>query len=76
MYTQIIVANESPAQVVIPKELVGHTLRISIEDEGVMGTKDLKSGAPSTVEEILSRFRAIQIDTKGFKFDREEANRR
>jgi hypothetical protein len=76
MYTQIIVAKESPARVAIPAELVGHKLRVNIEDEGPANTLDSEKIAGSTIEEILSHFCAIQIDTRGFKFDRDEANRR
>lgn len=76
MYTQVIVATESPAKVDIPNELVGHKLRVNIEDEGPVGSKVSKITQGATPEEILAHFRAIKIDTRGFKFDREEANLR
>jgi hypothetical protein len=35
-----------------------------------------KTSPPKTAEEIETFFRSFKIDTRGFKFDREEANAR
>ncbi|MDP2752224.1 MAG: hypothetical protein Q8O31_06430 [Rhodocyclaceae bacterium] len=42
----------------------------------VKQSRTLDTSTPKTVEEIEAFFRSFNVDTNGYKFDREEANAR
>ncbi len=71
MYTQIITPTESSIVLDVPAELRGHTIKVTMDEVGDNGKKQF-----SSVEEFLSHFKAVRIDTKGWKFNRDEANER
>jgi hypothetical protein len=71
MYTQIITPTEESIVIEVPEELRGHTIKVTMDEVGENGKKQL-----SSVEEFLSQFKAVRIDTKGWKFNRDEANER
>jgi hypothetical protein len=75
MYSQTLIPTEDSLVVAVPKELVGHRLKVTIDDLGDAGL--VKTGeTPRSLDEILAAFSAVKLDTLGFKFDREEANSR
>jgi len=76
MYTQIFNVTEDSILVPIPEHLRGHTVEVKIDDLGTNGRTRPGNRRFSSVEEALSHFTAASIDTRGFKFDREEANKR
>ena len=71
MFTQIITPTEKSIVLEVPEELRGHTIEITMNDIGENGKKRF-----SSVEEVLSHFTAVRFDTKGWKFNRDEANER
>ncbi|HWF43298.1 MAG TPA: hypothetical protein VG537_01525 [Candidatus Kapabacteria bacterium] len=71
MFTQIITPTEKSIILEVPEELRGKTIEITMNDIGENGQKRF-----SSVEEVLSHFTAIRLDTKGWKFNRDEANER
>ena len=71
MFTQIITPTGESVVLDVPAELRGHTLKITMDDIGENGKKRFGS-----VEEVLSHFTAIRLDTRGWKFNRDEANER
>ena len=74
MYTQTIIPQKESVLLAVPKELVGHLVRITIDDlESVGGISPANA---KSIPDILSHFSAIAIDTRGFSFNRDEANQR
>jgi len=71
MFTQVITPTENPVILEIPKELLGHKVKVTVDDLSGNG-----NGHFATIEEVLSNFSAVKIDTRGFDFDRDEANAR
>ncbi len=71
MYTQIITPTEESIVLEVPEELRGHTITVTMDEVVENGKKRF-----SSVEEYLSHFKAVRIDTKGWKFNRDEANER
>ena len=76
MFTQIITPTEESVVLEVPKELRGHTIEVTLSDLGANGATSPGNRVFSTVEEVHAHFNAVSIDTRGWKFDREEANRR
>ncbi len=76
MYTHIFKVTEDSLVIPIPEDLRGHTVEVKIDDLGTNGKPRPGNRHFSSIEEALSHFTAASIDTRGFKFDREEANRR
>lgn len=75
MYSQTLIPTQDSLVVAVPKELVGHRLKVTIDDLGDAGLIK-QNGTPRTLDELLNSFTAVKIDTRGFKFDRDEANSR
>jgi hypothetical protein len=71
MYTQVITPLENPVTLEIPRELLGHQIKVTMDDMEVNGHEHIAS-----LEDVLSHFTAVRIDTRGFTFDRDEANAR
>jgi hypothetical protein len=71
MYTQIITPTEESIVLEVPEELRGHTITVTMDEVVENGKKQF-----SSVDEFLSHFQAVRIDTKGWKFNRDEANER
>ena len=71
MYTQIFKVTADSVVVPIPEELRGHTIEVTIDDLGTNGAKRFAS-----VEEALAQFSPPTLDTRGWKFNRDEANER
>jgi hypothetical protein len=71
MFTQVITPTENPVILNLPQELLGHKVKVTVDDLENNGNRRF-----SSIEEVLSHFKAISLDTRGFKFDREEANAR
>ena len=71
MFTQIITQTEESIVLEVPKELRGHTIQITLDDLGKNGKKRFHS-----VEEALAQFSTPTLDTRGWKFNRDEANER
>ncbi len=71
MVRQIIKAKSETINIVIPEDYVGKTIEILAfpieENENI--TKKRKA-------EIIEKFRKMQTDMTGYKFDRDEANER
>jgi hypothetical protein len=76
MFTQIITPTEETIVLEVPEELRGHTVEVILSDLGANGETSPGNRVFSTVEEVHAHFNAVSIDTRGWKFDREEANRR
>ena len=74
MYTQTIIPQNEAYLLSVPKELVGHLVRITIDD--LESVKESSASKSQSLQDILAHFSAITIDTRGFSFDREEANQR
>jgi len=72
MYTQIITPTEDSITVSVPREMIGHPVKVTLDE--IEKTSDKPTF--SSVEEVHAHFKAVRIDTRGWKFDREEANRR
>jgi len=69
MIRTIVKAKKNYLTIPLPNEYVGKQLEViafMLEDESDISIKDKKQAT----------FEAISIDTKGFKFNREEANER
>jgi hypothetical protein len=75
MYSQTLIPTQDSLVVAVPKELVGHRLKVTIDDLGDAGLVNTDD-KPRTLDDILAAFIAVKLDTRGFKFDREEANSR
>ena len=71
MFTQVITTNEDHVTLEVPQELRGHKIEVTMNDLETIGHNPYAS-----VEDVLSHFTAIKIDTRGFKFNRDEANQR
>ena len=71
MFTQIITPAQASIVLEVPKELQGHTIQITMDDLGKNGKKRFHS-----VEEALAQFSPPTLDTRGWKFNRDEANER
>ena len=67
----VITPTENPVVLEIPKELLGHKVKVTVDDLESNGHSRFAS-----IQEALSNFNAIEIDTRGFSFDREDANAR
>jgi hypothetical protein len=76
MFTQIITPTEESILLEVPEELRGHTLEVTIEDLRTKGATSPGNRLFTSVEEVHAHFNAVRIDTRGWKFDREEANQR
>lgn len=74
MYTQTIIPQNESLLLSVPKELVGHLVRVTFDD--LESPKDSSKANGQSLQDILSHFSAIRIDTRGFSFDRDEANQR
>jgi hypothetical protein len=75
-HTQIISTAEASIVLEVPEDLRGHTIEVILADLGPNGTTRPGDRVFSSVEEVHAHFNAVRIDTRGWKFDREEANRR
>jgi len=72
MFTQTLIPKDESLLLSVPRELVGHLVRVTIDDlESKKGESHERS-----IQEILTHFSAVRIDTRGFSFNREEANQR
>ncbi len=71
MYTQIITPTEESIVLDVPPEMIGHPLKVTVDDLGENGKKRFSSG-----EEFHAQFRAVRLDLRGWKFNRDEANER
>ena len=71
MVRQIIKAKQTEIALLIPEDYIGKTIEIIAFpiEEGENVTKKRKA-------EIIEKFRKMQTDMTGYKFDREEANER
>ncbi len=71
MFTQDITPTENPVTFEVPKNLLGHKLRVTAIpiDEG-------KTERAQKLEGALAFWKSQQVDLSNFKFDREEANER
>jgi hypothetical protein len=76
MFTQIITPTEKSIILDVPEELLGHTIEVTLEDLGTNGATSPGNRVFSSIEEVHAHFNAVRIDTRGWKFDREEANQR
>ena len=76
MFTQIITTTEKSIILDVPEELRGHTIEVTLSDLGTNGATSPGNRVFSSVEEVHAHFKAIKLDLRGNKFDREEANRR
>ncbi len=70
-HTQIITTTDASIVLEVPEDLRGHTIEVTMNEIGENGKKRF-----SSIEEVQAHFKAVRIDTRGWKFDREEANRR
>lgn len=75
MYTQIITPTEESMVLDVPREMIGHAIKVTFDELAENG-KETDIPQFSSVEEVHRHFNAVSIDTRGWKFDREEANRR
>ncbi len=75
MYTQIITPTEKSILLEVPGELIGHQLWVTFAEVAGKGNEEDKPQFAS-VEEVRKHFNAIRLDLRGYRFDREEANRR
>lgn len=71
MFTEIIIPQERSVRLEVPEEMVGHRVRVTMDD---MEAK--KAMRPKTIAEVLARFSPPRLDTLGWKFNRDEANER
>jgi hypothetical protein len=72
MFTEIIVPRETSVTLNVPRKMVGHRVRITLDDmEG-----NPRSLRARTAQEALAQFSAPRLDTRGWKFNRDEANER
>ena len=71
MFTQVITPTEDHITLEVPEELRGHRIEVTMNDLETNGHAHFAS-----IEEALSHFTAVKIDTRGFTFDRDEANAR
>lgn len=55
----------------VPREMIGHALKITMDDLGENGKKQFSSG-----KEFHAQFQALKLDLRGFTFNRDEANER
>ena len=74
MYTQIMTPTENSLTVSVPHEMIGHTVRVTLDEIENEQRPDISQFA--SIEEVHAHFNAIQLDLRGWKFDRQEANRR
>jgi len=75
MFTQIITPTEKSIMLDVPREMIGHKVKVTF-DEVLENGKETDQPQFSSVEEVHAHFNAIELDLRGYKFDREEANRR
>ena len=76
MYTQTLIPREESLILPVPKALVGHRLRVTIDDLGESRETAPHNGESNSLDDLLRKFSATRLDTYGFRFDRDEANRR
>jgi hypothetical protein len=55
--------------------MIGHKLKVTF-DEVIKNGKETDQPPVFVREEVHAHFNVVSIDTRGWKFDREEANRR
>ena len=71
MFTQIITPTEKSIMLDVPREMIGHKLKVTLDR-----IEGKKKPIFNTVEEVHAAFNAVRIDTRGWKFNRDEANER
>ncbi|MGH2637748.1 MAG: hypothetical protein ACRDF4_00435 [Rhabdochlamydiaceae bacterium] len=71
MYTQIITPTDRQALIDIPEDLLGRQLKVTVDP-----VKEEPKPIFNTIEEVHAAFNAVRIDTRGWKFNRDEANER
>lgn len=71
MFTEIIIPRERSVRLDVPEEMVGHRVRVTVDD-----IEEKRSKRPKTIEEALAQFPPPSLDTRGWKFNRDEANER
>jgi hypothetical protein len=72
MFTEIVIPQEASLTLEVPKEMIGHRVRITVDDI----EKTAQQKRPKTVTEALAQFSKPTLDTRGWKFNRDEANER
>ncbi len=71
MFTQIITPTEESVKLDVPREMIGHAVKVTLDDLEENGKRRFTS-----LEDVHAHFRAIRLDLRGFKFNRDEANER
>jgi len=71
MFTQIITPTEESIMLDVPREMIGHKVKVTLDT-----IERRKKPIFNTVEEVHAAFNAVRIDTRGWKFNRDEANER
>ena len=74
MFRTVIIPQSTDINISIPVSLVGK--EIEIIAHRIFKRKLNKKNATTEWEDIVKFYRSINIDTKDYKFDREEANER
>jgi hypothetical protein len=75
MYTQIITPTKKSIELEVPRDMIGHTIKVTF-DELTENGKEMDTPQFSSADEVHRYFDALRLDLRGYKFDREEANRR
>jgi hypothetical protein len=70
-HTQIITTTDASVVLEVPEELRGHPFKVTLDP-----LEQRKKPIFNTVEEVHAAFNAVRIDTRGWKFNRDEANER
>lgn len=71
MYTQIITPTQPKTLIDIPIDMVGKPVKVTVDP-----MKEEEKPIFRTVEEVHAHFKGVTIDTRGWKFNRDEANER
>jgi len=75
MFRQILIPSSTDINISIPVSFVGKEIEITAHR--IAHNKKLKRRKMATKwEDIVKFYRSINVDTKDYKFDREEANER
>ncbi len=72
MFTEVIIPQKTSVVLEVPQEMVGHRVRVTFDDIGV----NRPGNRPRTVAEALEQFSLPRLDTRGWRFNRDEANER
>ncbi len=71
MFTQIITPTQESIVLDVPREMIGHKVKVTLDP-----IERPQKPIFNTVEEVHAAFNAVRIDTRGWKFNRDEANER